>query len=44
MFIGMRQDQQGNSLLQDLNLNGFLHGLPSLYDEVDEMMRAFGEG
>ena len=44
MFIGMRRDQRGNALLQDLNLNGFIHGIPSLYDEVDEMMRAFGEG
>ena len=44
MFIGMRQDRQGNELLQHLNLNGFIHGNPSLYDEVDEMMRAYGEG
>jgi phosphonate transport system substrate-binding protein len=44
MFIGMRQDRQGNELLQQLNLNGFIHGLPNLYDEVDEMMRAYGEG
>ncbi len=43
MLIGMRQDRQGNALLQDLNLNGFIHGVPSLYDEVAEMMRAFGE-
>ena len=44
MLIGMRQDQRGNSLLQHLNLNGFIHGSPGLYDEVAEMMRAFGEG
>jgi phosphonate transport system substrate-binding protein len=44
MLIAMRQNQQGNSLLQHLNLNGFIHGVPSLYDEVAEMMRAFGEG
>ena len=44
MLIGMRQDAQGSALLQQLNLNGFIRGLPSLYDEVGEMMRAFGEG
>ena len=44
MLIRMRQDAQGNSLLQHLNLNGFIHGSPDLYDEVAEMMRAFGEG
>ena len=44
MLIGMRQDAQGNTLLQHLNLNGFIHGVPDLYDEVAEMMRAFGEG
>lgn len=44
MLVGMRQDQQGNALLQDLNLNGFIQGIPNLYDEVAEMMRAFGEG
>lgn len=44
MLIRMRQDQKGNSLLQHLNLNGFIHGIPELYDEVAEMMRAFGEG
>lgn len=44
MLIGMRQDQRGNSLLQHLNLNGFIHGNPGLYDEVAKMMRAFGEG
>ena len=44
MLIGMRQDGQGNTLLQHLNLNGFIHGVPDLYDEVAEMMRAFGEG
>ena len=44
MLIGMRRDPQGNSLLQDLNLNGFIQGVPSIYDEVAEMMRAFGEG
>ena len=43
MLLRMRQDRQGNALLQDLNLNGFIHGVPSLYDEVAEMMRAFGE-
>ncbi|MEK7439045.1 MAG: PhnD/SsuA/transferrin family substrate-binding protein [Pseudomonadota bacterium] len=41
MLIGMRQDRQGNALLQDLNLNGFIQGVPSLYDEVADMMRAF---
>jgi len=44
MLIGMIQDQQGNALLQHLNLNGFIHGIPDLYDGVAEMMRAFGEG
>lgn len=44
MLIGMRGDAQGSALLQDLNLNGFIHGLPSLYDDVADMMRAFGEG
>ncbi len=44
MFIGMREDRQGKELLQHLNLNGFIHGNPKLYDDVDEMMRAFGEG
>lgn len=44
MLIGMRQDQHGNSLLQQLNLNGFIHGVPNLYDEVADMMHAFGEG
>lgn len=42
MLIRMRQDQQGTALLQHLNLNGFIHGIPELYDEVAEMMRAFG--
>lgn len=44
MLIRMRLDKQGNSLLQHLNLNGFVHGSPDLYNEVAEMMRAFGEG
>jgi len=37
------QDQRGNALLQDLNLNGFIHGIPDLYDGVAEMMREFAE-
>lgn len=44
MLIGMRQDKQGHVLLRDLNLNGFIHGVPELYDDVARMMRAFGEG
>ncbi|MFH1602751.1 MAG: PhnD/SsuA/transferrin family substrate-binding protein [Pseudomonadota bacterium] len=44
MLIGMRQDQQGNALLQHLNLNGFIHGIPDLYDGVAKMIREFGEG
>jgi phosphate/phosphite/phosphonate ABC transporter binding protein len=44
MLVMMPHDQQGNELLQRLNLNGFIHGNPSLYDGVAEMMRAFGEG
>ena len=43
MLIGMYQDQRGNALLQDLNLNGFIHGIPDLYDGVAEMIREFGE-
>jgi len=43
MLIGMYQDQQGNALLRQLNLNGFIYGIPELYDGVAEMMRAFGE-
>lgn len=44
MLLGMRNDDKGNALLQHLNLNGFIHGNPSLYDGVAAMMRAFGEG
>ena len=44
MLIGMRRDPKGNALLQDLNLNGFIQGVPSIYDEVADMMHAFGEG
>lgn len=43
MLIGMYQDQRGNALLQDLNLNGFIHGIPDLYDGVAKMIREFGE-
>ncbi len=44
MLIGMRQDPRGDALLQLLNLNGFIHGIPNLYDDVAEMIREFGEG
>lgn len=43
MLIGMIQDPRGHALLQQLNLNGFIHGIPDLYDGVAEMMHAFGE-
>lgn len=44
MLIGMYRDPQGKALLQNLNLNGFIHGIPDLYDGVAEMMHEFGEG
>ena len=44
MLVGMSRDRQGKVLLQRLNLDGFVHGKPGLYDGVAEMMRAFGEG
>lgn len=44
MHLGMRKDEKGNALLQQLNLNGFIQGSPNLYDGVAAMMRAFSEG
>jgi phosphonate transport system substrate-binding protein len=44
MLLAMRDDRQGKELLQRLNLDGFIHGNPDLYNGVAEMMRASGEG
>jgi len=44
MLLAMRQDPQGNGLLQRLNLDGFIQGNTKLYDGVAEMMREFGAG
>ena len=44
MLVGMSRNGRGNELLQNLNLNGFIHGSPQLYDGVAEIMRSFGAG
>lgn len=43
MLLAMRTDPQGKSLLQRLNLDGFIAGDPRLYDLVAKMMGEFGE-
>lgn len=43
MLFDMAKDAEGVSLLQRLNLDGFVAGDPSLYDGVAKMMRVFGE-
>ncbi len=43
MLVRMRHDPQGKELLRRLNLDGFIHGDPGLYDSVAEMMRAYDE-
>jgi len=42
-LIGMQSDEIGRSLLDQLNLTGFVAGERRLYDGVVKMMRAFGE-
>jgi phosphonate transport system substrate-binding protein len=42
-LIGMQDDEAGRSLLEQLNLTGFVAGDRRLYEGVVRMMRAFGE-
>lgn len=42
-LLGMNGDDEGRSLLQRLNLDGFVAGEDAMYDSVADMMRAFGE-
>jgi len=42
-LVGMQGDDIGRSLLDQLNLTGFVAGERRLYDGVVKMMRAFGE-
>ncbi len=41
VLIGMAADPAGSALLRRLNLDGFEVGDPSLYREVDRMMKSF---
>jgi phosphonate transport system substrate-binding protein len=43
VLLGMQNDPQGKLLLDRLNLDGFVTGHKSMYDDVAKMMRAFGE-
>ncbi|MDD5175079.1 MAG: PhnD/SsuA/transferrin family substrate-binding protein [Sterolibacterium sp.] len=43
MLLAMSTDPQGKSLLQRLNLDGFIAGDPRLYALVTKMMGEFGE-
>lgn len=42
-LLEMKDDLTGKMLLDRLNLDGFVRGERSLYDDVAKMMRAFGE-
>lgn len=42
-LIGMKDDLTGKLLLDRLNIDGFVAGDKSMYDDVAKMMRAFGE-
>jgi len=42
-LLGMQNDPDGKRLLERLNLDGFVVGHKSMYDDVAKMMRAFGE-
>lgn len=42
-LIGMKDDLTGKMLLDRLNIDGFVPGSKSMYDDVAKMMRAFGE-
>jgi phosphonate transport system substrate-binding protein len=39
-LVTMPQDVQGAELLQQLHLDGFVEGIPSLFDEIERMARA----
>lgn len=39
MLVGMSRDDEGRRLLQQLNLDGFIAGSPSLYTAVAELVR-----
>lgn len=43
VLLDMQNDPQGKLLLDRLNLDGFVTGHKSMYDDVAKMMRAFGE-
>jgi phosphonate transport system substrate-binding protein len=43
VLLEMAKDPAGKSLLTRLNLDGFVVGDRHMYDEVERMMRAFGE-
>jgi phosphonate transport system substrate-binding protein len=42
-LLGMKDDPTGRSLLDRLNIDGFVLGDRRMYDDVAKMMRAFGE-
>lgn len=43
VLFGMKDDPTGRRLLERLNIDGFVAGERSMYDDVAKMMRAFGE-
>lgn len=40
VLVNMPQDAQGAELLQQLHLDGFVEGTPTLFDEIERMARA----
>lgn len=43
ILVGMKNDETGAMLLRQLNIDGFTVGEASLYEDVAQMVRAFGE-
>lgn len=43
VLLGMQKDPTGKQLLERLNLDGFVTGNKTMYDDVAKMMQAFGE-
>jgi len=43
MLMGMASDEEGRTLLHELNLDGFIAGDPRLYERTERLIRAVGE-
>lgn len=43
MLMGMAADEEGRTLLRELNLDGFIAGDPRLYERTERLIRAVGE-